>query len=298
MYSREATGHTYAGPGKVVIRPRNVSFDCTESPLHWIPGHPVASNFITSLNMLLPEGERFFVKAFEEALVLVEDEELREEMRGFIGQEATHSAMHDDVQWTFLRAQGIDPEPFADQMQWLFWRVLGPRPDLAPKRRHKRLVSRLWIVAAVEHFTAVFGHFALNNRWSEHGADPVLCDLYRWHGAEEVEHRSVAHDVATYFGDSYFRRVWAMLAAFPLLMSVIVRGTHYINHHDPAAPKGEVALWRACLADARAGLLPDARDIGSSLLDYLKPSYDPADIGSTSQAVAYLASSPAAKAAL
>lgn len=284
-------------PGPVAIRPRNVSFDCRGTPLHWIPGHPVASNFISSLNLMLPEGERWFVEAFDEALPYVDDDDLREAMRGFIGQEAKHSSVHDKVQWGFLRDNGVDPTPFARQVNWIFRRVLGPRPELSPRRRRKRLIGRLWIIAAVEHFTAVFGHFALNNGWDEAGADPVLSDLYRWHGAEEVEHRSVAHDVATYFGDSYFRRVWAMVAAFPLLFSILVRGTHFINHHDPAAPKSEIALWRTGYTDYKAGLVPGF-EILTSLIGYLKPGYQPADFGSTAQAVAYLASSPAARAAL
>ncbi|MGV9713996.1 metal-dependent hydrolase [Gordonia sp. NPDC003424] len=284
-------------PGPVAIRPRNVTFDCTGTPLHWIPGHPVASNFISSLNLMLPEGERWFVEAFDEALPYVEDDDLREAMRGFIGQEAKHSSVHDSVLWAFFGSNEIDPAPFVRQVHWIFRRVLGPGSGHSARRRRKRLIARLWMIAAVEHFTAVFGHFALNNAWDEAGADPVMCDLYRWHGAEEVEHRSVAHDVATYFGDSYFRRVWAMAAAFPLLMSILVRGTHYLNHHDPDAPTSEIALWRAGYADSRAGLLPGFEILGS-LIAYLKPGYRPADIGSTAQAVAYLASSPAARAAL
>ena len=40
-----------------------------------------------------------------------------------------------------------------------------------------------------------------------------MVDLFRWHGAEEVEHRSVAHDVAVYFHNSYLDRIRSMLVA-------------------------------------------------------------------------------------
>jgi predicted metal-dependent hydrolase len=36
---------------------------------------------------------------------------------------------------------------------------------------------------------------------------------------------------------------------------------------------------------------------GANTFDYLRPSFTPEDMGSTAQAVAYLASSPAARAA-
>ncbi|MBV9514551.1 MAG: metal-dependent hydrolase, partial [Mycobacteriaceae bacterium] len=33
-------------PGPVQIQPRKVHFDFADIPLHWIPGHPVASDMI------------------------------------------------------------------------------------------------------------------------------------------------------------------------------------------------------------------------------------------------------------
>jgi uncharacterized protein len=36
--------------------------------LHWIPGHPVASNVVSLLNVVLPAAERWFVDTFNEAL--------------------------------------------------------------------------------------------------------------------------------------------------------------------------------------------------------------------------------------
>lgn len=82
-------------PGKVELHARNVNFDLSTTPLHWIPGQPVASNFITVLNLLLPEGERWFVQTFNEALPMIKDEALAVDMRGFIGQEAMHAEAHD-----------------------------------------------------------------------------------------------------------------------------------------------------------------------------------------------------------
>ena len=50
--------------------------------------------------------------------------------------------------------------------------------------------------------------------------------------------------------------------------------------------------------DSALRLLPTYRNLfGASTLSYFRPGYSPEDIGSTAQAVAYLATSPAARAA-
>ena len=43
------------------------------------------------------------------------------------------------------------------------------------------------------------------------GSDPVMLDLLRWHGAEEVEHRSVAFELFQHVSGSYVRRVETMV---------------------------------------------------------------------------------------
>ena len=63
-------------PGPVQIQARKVAFDVSASPLHWIPGHPVASHMISLLNVVLPAAERWFVATYSEALPLVKDRPL------------------------------------------------------------------------------------------------------------------------------------------------------------------------------------------------------------------------------
>ncbi|MDV7175537.1 metal-dependent hydrolase [Gordonia amicalis] len=282
-----------ADPGPVELHARNVAFDWDDVPLHWIPGHPVASNFISVLNLLLPEGERWFVQTYNEALPLVADEELASRMRGFIGQEAMHAEAHDHVLWEFLDHHGIDPRPYQLQMEWVFRRVLGPATSGPPQARHKHLIERLWLIAALEHYTAVLGDFALNNNWIETGAHPTMADLFMWHGAEEVEHRAVVHDVAAYFGDSYLRRGRAMLAVLPMLLFLIQRGYRFIMKQDTSVSYIQ-KKWQFHRG-VRANVLPPLRSIVFSTFSYFRPGFRPVQIGSTAQAVAYLAKSPAAR---
>lgn len=285
-------------PGPVQIQARRIHLDASEAPLHWIPGHPVASHFANLLNVVLPPIERWFVAVFNEALPLVKDPKLADDMRGFIGQEATHADVHDRVLHDLMMARGIDPQPLLDQIDFIFSRTLSPRPGLDPTRRLSHLCDRLWLIAAIEHYTAVLGDFVLNCSWDDHGADPAIADLFRWHGSEEVEHRNVAHDVAVYFHDSYPDRIRSMMIAVAMVFVFFQRGTWYLMKADPDLDIGWWKSQRLRAQDSKQGLLPTFRKLfGSNTFMYFRPGFSPDEMGSTAQAVAYLASSPAARAA-
>ncbi len=285
-------------PGPVLIQPRKVHFDMSGVPVHWIPDHPVASNVVSLLNIVLPTAERWFVATYNEALPLVKDPKLAEDMRGFIGQEAIHADTHEQMLHEWMEAAGVNIAPVLEQVEYLFQKALGPSPSRNPKRRFNQLCDRLWLIAAIEHYTAVMGDFALNCAWDDHDADPTVMDLFRWHGSEEVEHRCVAHDVATYFHDSYLARIRAMTIAAGAMYTFFERGAWYLCRHDPGMRTSWWGMQRMRFRDSNLRLLPTYRRLfGSNTLAYFRPGFHPDEMCSTAQAVAYLASSPAARAA-
>ncbi|MBB5918448.1 hypothetical protein BJY24_007360 [Nocardia transvalensis] len=283
-------------PGEVALQARNVQFDWRDTPLHWMPAEPIGSHLINALNLLLPEGERMFCQTFSEALPLVKDEKLREQMLGFIGQESMHAEAHNGVLDEVFAAHGIDVEPYVRQMEFLFRKTLGPRESENARREFQTLVERLGFIATLEHFFAFLGDWVLNADLEKFGADPNVLDLFRWHGAEEVEHRFVAHDVAEYFDVGYVRRCALMLITFPIFVSLLLRGTKYLVRQDPSLPDMRYprlvlkifgSMWR--------GASPGIPSLLWSALSVFQPGYTPASVGSTAQAVAYLAKSPAAQ---
>ena len=284
------------------LKPRRVKFDWENTPLHWVPDDPYTTHIINVLHLLLPAGERWFVHVYKQVLPYITDERLRAEVKGFMGQEGTHAVAHQNV-LHHLRAQGLDPDPFVEQIEWFFEQLLGDN-TMPPFRRKKWLRDRLAIIAAIEHFTAVLGKWAIDSPGlDEAGADPVMLDLLRWHGAEEVEHRSVAYDVFLHLDGSYARRTASMLitaAAFAWLWG---RGTKFLVAADPHDLRaGEKRKWmsqreflgRYNLAFKR-GRLPAMSSLVLEVPRYLRPSYHPSAHGSTEDALAYLATSPAAQ---
>jgi uncharacterized protein len=282
----------YAG---LVLEPRDVRFDWTGLPARWIPGEPVASHVINVLHLMLPEGERWFAATFARALPLIDDDALREEVIGFIGQEAIHARAHQGV-LDYFRDNGLDPAPYVRHMEWLFGRILGDRPGLTGVQRREQLIEHVAVVAAIEHFTAFLGYWILNaDALDRAGAHPVMLDLLRWHGAEEVEHRNVAFDLLVHLDPSYARRVRAFALTGPVLLWLWARGARYLVSADPEL--GQKATWRGCLAATRRGMLPTLPSVLRSGARYLRRGYHPSQEASTRQAVAYLGSSPAARAA-
>jgi predicted metal-dependent hydrolase len=67
---------------------------------------------------------------------------------------------------------------------------------------------------------------------------------------------------------------------------------------DPTLDIGWWKMQRLRMRDSELGLLPKYRKLfGSNMFAYLRPGFTPEQMGSTAQAVAYLASSPGARAA-
>ncbi|MGB3302168.1 metal-dependent hydrolase [Gordonia sp. (in: high G+C Gram-positive bacteria)] len=291
---------TATDPGKVELHARNVVFDLSGAPLHWIPNHPMSSNMISVLNLLLPEGERWFVETFNEALPMIKDDALAADIRGFVGQEAMHAEVHDRAVKDWMLDQGVDPTAYLQQMEWIFRRVLGPRENRSAKQKQKDLIERLWLIAAIEHYTALLGDFALNCSWAEKGGHPGMVDMFTWHGAEEVEHRAVAHEAAAYFADSPLRRARSMSLALPFLAWLLLRGFRFINSQDPSVShlsplaKSKLAVT-SYFRDSRQGVFPKISGLAVATLSYFKPGFTPTDIGDTAQAVAFLATSPGAR---
>nr|WSX78193.1 metal-dependent hydrolase [Streptomyces sp. NBC_00899] len=283
------------------IKPRRVAFDWKQTPLHWIPDEPTATHVINVLHLLLPAGERWFVKVFKEALPLVTDEQLLKDVKGFMGQEATHSVQHAYV-LEHLAEQHLDTTAYTRHVEWMFDVLLGEKPPWGiPIPRREWLRFRLSLIAAIEHFTAVLGDWILDAEALDGaGTDEVMLDLLRWHGAEEVEHRAVAFDMYQHTGGGsalrYLRRVEGMALAWPTLFYLWTVGARYLLRHDPQLAHGRYRFGDHRAA-ARRGLLPSWMSLHTAMPRYLRRSYHPTQEGSLSKAVEYLAVSPAARAA-
>jgi predicted metal-dependent hydrolase len=276
---------------------RMVRFDWSDTPVHWVPGDPFATHMMNVLHLLLPEGERHFIKAVLEASSLVDDPELEAAIKPFIQQESWHAWAH-QVVLDHLAEQGIETTPYTDRLgRWLSINLGDPPKFFPPALQRWWLYRRLADVAALEHFTAMLGQWILQNRTLEKaGTDPVMLDLLRWHGAEEVEHRSLVFDVYENVSGSYLIRAFSMVMTAPLFIGWWVAGARYLMKNDPTIDAKW--RWRDWVREARNDRLPGPWHLLVTMpLRYLKPGHHPSHEASTQMAVDYLEYSPAARAA-
>jgi uncharacterized protein len=280
----------------VSLDARRPRFSWEDTPAEFIPGDPFSSHVINVLSLLLPAGERWFCRIHARALPLVTDEALARDVRGFIGQEATHARAHAELLEAF-RARGLDTRELTDENERLF-RVLGDAPfgiRLAEGITARPwLVFRVGIVAAIEQFTCELGTWILEARaLDDAGADPRLLELLRWHGAEEIEHRAVAFDLYQHVSGSYPGRVVHMTLVLPLMVAVWIRAARFLFRQDPGARH---LLDRSILGSLidfertarEKGTLPRFGRLLRAAGRYLAPGFHPRNEGSPDLAEMYL----------
>ncbi|MQY05431.1 metal-dependent hydrolase [Actinomadura macrotermitis] len=281
-----------------LIKPRRVSFDWEQTSVHWIPGDPLGAHFFNAFHTILPAGERWFIQALKEALPAIKDERLREEVKGFMGQESVHAYSHQNVLEKLLESNGIDTRKITDEMNAGLADRAAKRAKMSPRKARRTLLFELAAICTLEHYTAVSGQWILTNTALDRaGADPTMLDMFRWHGAEEVEHRAVVFDVYQQLGGGYPARAAAWAVTVLFLYWAMVAGTLYLVRQDKAITgrTTKLQLWKQYRRSVRAGHVPP---IFSLLLReakvYLDPRHHPSQVHDLGLAADYLSRSPAA----
>lgn len=180
----------------------------------WNRGHAFLTAFMNALSMSFPVGEQFFIDAVKAGAAHLPDAPehtaLRQAARIFVGQEATHRHLH-TLYNRQLSEQGLVNHWHGRALR----RIERLRSSLARQGGRRACLAELAVTAAYEHFTAmmaeeVLGRIGQPGDWLAH-AEPTPQLLWRWHAAEEAEHKSVAFDLYTALGGHHRGRVQAYL---------------------------------------------------------------------------------------
>jgi uncharacterized protein len=236
-----------------------------ESPLprHWNGGDAFRTAMFNALSMSFPVGEQFFIDAVRKGLDTLPPEQRARfdaEVRGFIGQEATHRRIHALFNGHLAR-QGL-------VNHW----------ESRIQRRLRRLQGvdvRAWlaVTAATEHFTTILAEYLLGSEAPLAGAEPRLATLWRWHASEESEHRSTAFDLYRALGGSERWRLRLFrLVTWHFCTDLLRQTVHNLWRDGSLWRRASWAsAWRTLFG--AQGLVPQLR---APWRDYLRADFHPA----------------------
>ncbi len=191
----------------IIVRDRRFARDGAATRRWWLNGDPVGTAWFNALSATFPRGEAYFiesVKAFRDGA----SPKLTAEIRAFVRQEINHTREH--IVFNKLAASAGYDIQFIDQRVEEMLALTKGRPQ----------VLNLAATMALEHFTAMLGQELLANPAHLKGADGDLGDLWRWHSAEEIEHKGVAYDTWLHAtrGWGRFRR-WRIKSIMMLIVT-------------------------------------------------------------------------------
>jgi predicted metal-dependent hydrolase len=219
-----------------------------------------ATHLFNGMNLVFPEGERYFIRAVRDLLPGVRDDALRAQVQGFAGQEGRHAHEHQRY-FEVLRAQGYQIDRFLARFErFCAW---SNRWTPAP--------LRLAITAGAEHYTATLGAFALDDPLVL-SAHPVMRRLVVWHAAEEIEHKAVAFDVLRATHPGYALRILGFLIATLELFGWTLAGARMLMRQDAIPPRERRRQGRE-LRRRDGGRLP--RTLWAGIRRYLRPGFHP-----------------------
>jgi predicted metal-dependent hydrolase len=242
---------------------RRLDIDLTTPfPVRWNGGDAFRSALFNALSMTFPVGEQYFIDSVRRGVAALPPEQQQRfavEVKGFIGQEATHRHLHARFN-AILEAQGQ-----RNTVEARAARRIARFADVD-------LRNHVGATAATEHFTAVFADWMLRHPEALDGAEPRLRLLWEWHSAEESEHRSTAFDVYMALGGTHAWRVRLFRWITVTFMADVVRQTLRNLWHDGALFRGSTWTSAARYLFSKDGFVRGNID---AWRDYTRPDFHP-----------------------
>jgi len=245
------------------IEVRRIRLPDVASPRYWYRGDPGLTAFAYALSSVFPDGERFFIDSVRAFRTRIDDPDLAQRVREFTGQEAQHSRAHAAYN-AYARDQGFAVDELIDLC----------KHELDELRKRLSPVDQLAITCALEHFTAMMARQLLGDPRFTDGIPSPHVELWRWHAAEEAEHKAVAFDVFQAVDGGYLRRVVPYLITSATFSWGTAASTLHLLRADGQG--GNLAAYRSLFRFlfVEPGLV---RAMVPEWFEYLRPDFHPED---------------------
>jgi len=249
----------------LVVRERHYTYD-ESIPKYFDQGNAVLTAEWDALSLIIPSGERFFIRSLQRVVDRIRDPELKLQVQAFCRQEGIH-AKETCRFLERLQKRGVPVTQFQTWNEKLvkWWERWLPFP-----------VMHLRSTAALEHYTTILALWYFTSRYGqEHISPSPIRDLLNWHCAEELEHKVVAFDVVKEIAPSgYLGRVVSYMIPLFLDWLAFRKALRLILRHDGLS-KAEIRKERKEARRLRISLFSLRFP---HLWDFLKPDFHPNDL--------------------
>jgi predicted metal-dependent hydrolase len=249
----------------MTIAVRRVAFQFPESLDDVLPGEDLRrESYLAAFSFTMPALEPYLIRTMRAVLPKVTDDALAADLKAFVGQEAQHFQNHRRVNEMVLEQLG---EPAAGRI-----RVILDELD-ADYHRYTDTKSDRFNLAYAEGFEAMTCAMAMT-MFDEAVARPPdrpmmtgeWAQLWAWHAAEEIEHRTVAFAVHEHVAAGYVKRCAGALRAQVHFQRYIDRLQREVLMSRGSTERHRLPHWL---------LEPVGR---KRYLNTFRPSYNPANL--------------------
>lgn len=241
------------------IVPRDLRFGIRDhADPRWLGGDHAGGALVDAFAIMLPEGERFFIRAMKGCLDQVEDPELRRHVQEFCAQEAFHTREHQGYN-DALRSLGYAVDAQEGVARWFLGRFTSP-------------LARLYVTCATEQATYALSRVMIERPEIMADAHPAYRRLWSWHALEEVEHSAVGlrvlKDVTR--GVPAWKRYALRTGALIMMVTAMTAVALFYARRNLRASGGPSGWQLARAMLTRPGWLRHGLPIA---LAYLRPGY-------------------------
>jgi predicted metal-dependent hydrolase len=231
---------------------------------HYVDDDLIMSHVVAVLSATFPPGEDFFIRSVQHYADQVTDPTLKQQVKGFIGQEVTHGREHRELNRQ-LQEMGYPTHRVA--------RFVKAALADATRRAPARLC--LSYTAALEHYTATLAECLLTKPEAQRLlGETEVRNILLWHALEETEHKAVAFDVyRTIGGSERVRRLGFVIQSVGLIGLVLV--ATLLSMLGDRATYHPVRLGRSIVRLRHSPFLEP--DVARNLADYLRKGFHPSD---------------------
>jgi len=254
------------------VKVRNIDIDFSTANIFWTPETPEFAQFWNATSTFLPYLEPFLNQAVREGMGTLSsdgsDDQLRDDCRIFMAQEGQHYRNHEKFNKK-LRESGY-PQ--------LSDREAVMKADYDRYQEKKSLRFRLAYAEGFETLGPILACYFLEaaRELQDPTVDDPTADLWRWHLAEEYEHRHVCNYLFHRLYPPHWYRVFGIVYAGRHMLTYMFRTAAYLLREDRRA--GQINdPWRSRLRLVGVG----GRMLSYALPRLFKsalPSYDPIKI--------------------